>query len=160
MGTSAIVSLAFVTLAVIHFHGRPSEARALRFQVSLPDKVSLQLVDVPVVSSDGQNLVFVGTSPDFPNGAGPAPLEIGARRRRLWLRSFDSLTAQPLPGTEDSAAPFWSPDSRLSFDTSTHRAALQSPEPTYCEGRGNYSNCSKRSPALSRKLCRSSKWNN
>src|SRR5207245_582378 len=25
----------------------------------------------------------------------------------------DSLTAQPLPGTEEAAAPFWSPDSRF-----------------------------------------------
>ena len=30
----------------------------------------------------------------------------------LWLRPLNSLIAQPLPGTEDSASPFWSPDSR------------------------------------------------
>ena len=31
----------------------------------------------------------------------------------LWLRPLDSLTAQPLPGTEDILGlPFWSPDSR------------------------------------------------
>ena len=29
----------------------------------------------------------------------------------LWMRPVDSLTAQPLPGTDDAAYPFWSPDS-------------------------------------------------
>ena len=31
----------------------------------------------------------------------------------LWLRSLDSLTARPLPGTEGASFPFWSPDSRF-----------------------------------------------
>ena len=31
----------------------------------------------------------------------------------LWVRALDSLTAQPLAGTEDSSFPFWSPDSRF-----------------------------------------------
>jgi dipeptidyl aminopeptidase/acylaminoacyl peptidase len=30
----------------------------------------------------------------------------------LWVRSFDSLSARPLPGTEDGTAPFWSPNGR------------------------------------------------
>ena len=29
----------------------------------------------------------------------------------LWIRSIDSLTAQPLAGTDDASFPFWSPDS-------------------------------------------------
>ncbi len=32
---------------------------------------------------------------------------------QLWLRDFDSPTAQPLSGTEVAWAPFWSPDSRF-----------------------------------------------
>jgi Tol biopolymer transport system component len=31
----------------------------------------------------------------------------------LWVHALDSLTAQPLAGTEDSSLPFWSPDSRF-----------------------------------------------
>jgi Tol biopolymer transport system component len=31
---------------------------------------------------------------------------------QLWLRPLDSLTARPLPGTDDGYEPFWSPDSR------------------------------------------------
>jgi serine/threonine protein kinase len=34
-------------------------------------------------------------------------------RNLLWIRSLDSLAAQPLSGTEGSAFPFWSPDSRF-----------------------------------------------
>ena len=30
----------------------------------------------------------------------------------LWIRPIDSLSAQPLPGTDDASYPFWSPDSR------------------------------------------------
>ena len=108
-----IASLALVSLAVLQFHKRSSEAGVVRFQVALPDEVTLDGVDVPTISPDGKKMVFVGTSPSFPNGERPAPHEIGARRRRLWLHSFDSLTERALPGTEDSAAPFWSPDSRF-----------------------------------------------
>jgi len=32
---------------------------------------------------------------------------------RLWVRALDSLTAQPLAGTEEAVFPFWSPDSRF-----------------------------------------------
>ncbi len=28
----------------------------------------------------------------------------------LWVRSLDSLAAQPLPGTEGAVHPFWSPE--------------------------------------------------
>jgi Tol biopolymer transport system component len=33
-------------------------------------------------------------------------------KRLLWVRSLDSLKAQPLAGTEGAVSPFWSPDSR------------------------------------------------
>src|ERR1035438_2794938 len=97
-----IVSLVLASWAVLRFNNRTSEAGVMRFQVPLPDRVSLDGVDIPTISPDGRKVVFVGTSPSLPNGESPAPHEIGARRRRLWLRSFDSLTAQALPGTEDS----------------------------------------------------------
>ena len=52
------------------------------------------------LSPDGRHLVFAGVSDGI---------------MRLWLRSFDSLKARPLPGTESGwlAPPFWSPDSRF-----------------------------------------------
>jgi Tol biopolymer transport system component len=52
----------------------------------------------PALSPDGTMLVFSAVG----GGAG----------RRLWLRRLDDLVARPLPGTDDAAYPFWSPDSR------------------------------------------------
>jgi Tol biopolymer transport system component len=59
----------------------------------------------------------------FDSNAGPMTLSPDGRllafvartaegRRLLWVRPLDSLSAQPLPGTENAFAPFWSPDSR------------------------------------------------
>jgi Tol biopolymer transport system component len=33
-------------------------------------------------------------------------------KRQLWLRALDSLQVRPVPGTDEAAYPFWSPDSR------------------------------------------------
>ncbi len=49
------------------------------------------------ISPDGLKVVFAARS------GGPS---------RVWLRTFDSLVARPLPGTENGSALFWSPDSR------------------------------------------------
>ncbi len=71
-----------------------ADAPELRLQVVSPpttDPISLAL------SPDGRRLTFVATS----DGS-----------TRLWLRPLDTVTAQPLPGTEGATYPFWSPDSR------------------------------------------------
>jgi serine/threonine protein kinase len=55
-----------------------------------------------------------------PNAMTPSPdgrfIVFGAGDSRdtsvLWLRSLDSLTARPLPGTEGGSFTFWSPDSK------------------------------------------------
>jgi eukaryotic-like serine/threonine-protein kinase len=63
----------------------------------------------------------------FGRGSGPAapqfaPSPDGSRlayvmfttgEPRLWVRRFDSIAGQPLPGTEDASFPFWSPDGRF-----------------------------------------------
>jgi len=51
------------------------------------------------VSPDGLRLAYVASTPDG--------------KSVLWIRSFDSLQAQPLAGTEGATLPFWSPDSRF-----------------------------------------------
>ncbi len=69
-----------------------TDATPVRFTIAAPEKVNRLMS--PEISPDGRNLVF--------------STEAG-----LWLRPLDSLTAQPLPGTEESTpAFFWSPDSR------------------------------------------------
>jgi len=51
------------------------------------------------VSPDGVRLAYVASTPDG--------------KSVLWIRSLDSLQAQPLDGTEGAVLPFWSPDSRF-----------------------------------------------
>jgi DNA-binding winged helix-turn-helix (wHTH) protein/Tol biopolymer transport system component len=93
---------ALAVLTAAYFRERQDEARIVRFRVPVPDGVSLA-PESPVVSPDGRRLVFADTASD---------------KSRLWVHSFDSLTSQMLPGTEDVGFPFWSPDSRfLAFVT-------------------------------------------
>jgi serine/threonine protein kinase len=49
------------------------------------------------VSPDGLKIVFAAGS---------------TGHSQLWLRSLDTPTARPLPGTEGASSPFWSPDNR------------------------------------------------
>jgi Tol biopolymer transport system component/predicted Ser/Thr protein kinase len=81
--------------AVQHLSEAPAAALPeTRLEISTPstpDPLSL------AISPDGRNVVFVAS------GDGAA---------RLWMRPLDSITAQPLAGTEGASFPFWSPDSR------------------------------------------------
>jgi eukaryotic-like serine/threonine-protein kinase len=52
----------------------------------------------PVLSPDGTQLAFTARD--------------DKSKVLLYVRPLTSLTAQPLPGTEDATYPFWSPDSR------------------------------------------------
>jgi Tol biopolymer transport system component len=56
---------------------------------------------------------FGGTFAVSPDGRRVALRVISEGKVRLWVRALDSLTAQPLVGTEEAAYPFWSPDSRF-----------------------------------------------
>ncbi len=79
---------------------RAEQAPPLRFSVALPESVGFVSGDIEGQSSlspDGRNLAFVG---------------LASGRRRLYLRSLDSLEIRPLEGTEGGVSPFWSPDSR------------------------------------------------
>jgi hypothetical protein len=49
------------------------------------------------LSPDGRSIAFVARAEG---------------QTRLWVRALDHGEAQPLPGTEDAAMPFWSADSR------------------------------------------------
>ena len=69
-------------------------------------------IAIPALSPDGTRLVFGARSPD-------------GKATQLWVRSLDSQTAQPLPGTEGANRPFWSPDSRYVAFGSTADMALK-----------------------------------
>ncbi len=91
----AAVALA-VALAVSHFRRTPTEARAVRLFINPPEKTSFGSF---AISPDGLRLVFVATDT--------------SGKSLLWIRSLDSIYAQPLSGTEEVISAFWSPDSRF-----------------------------------------------
>ncbi|MFN0119843.1 MAG: protein kinase domain-containing protein [Blastocatellia bacterium] len=67
----------------------------MRLTVAPPEKI--QRMSDPVISPDGRRIAFTG----FAEG-----------KMLLWVRTLDSTTAQPLPGTDGASAPFWAPDSQ------------------------------------------------
>ncbi len=77
-------------------------ARAIISEIPPPEKTQFNFGfdygGLPVLSPDGTAVVF---SAKDANG-----------KTLLWIRSFDSLAAKPLAGTERGTLPFWSPNGR------------------------------------------------
>jgi Tol biopolymer transport system component len=93
--TVAGVSLALLGLIAWRGMNAPS-AQQIRFSIPIPDR--LTGVDLPRVSPDGRTIAFSAQD--------------STGRRMIWVRPMNALAANPLPGTERSGRPFWSPDSR------------------------------------------------
>lgn len=66
----------------------------LRLSVLPPENTAFDSV---VIAPDGHRVAFTA----YWNG-----------KMTLWVRDLDSIDGKPLPGTDDAALPFWSPDSR------------------------------------------------
>ncbi len=93
-----------VGLGLFHFNQPKVGASLTKFSVPPPEKTTYRNL---AVSPDGSHLAFVAADSDL--------------RRRLWVRPFNSLAAQPLAETEDASFPFWSPDSRfIAYFTNGH----------------------------------------
>ena len=75
-----------------------ADTAVARFAVLPPENASFLGGDLhPVtISPDGRRLALLATS---------------GGRRRIWIRPLESLTPEPLAGTEGASYPFWSPDS-------------------------------------------------
>jgi eukaryotic-like serine/threonine-protein kinase len=100
---AAAFAIAFVTMGWVHLHAgnaRAETAELKRFEIPVPEKMTLGASGSFALSPDGRQLAFAATGSD------------GVQR--LWIRSLDSLKARPLPGSESPQFPpfFWSPDSR------------------------------------------------
>lgn len=96
LGIALLTAIPFV---IAFFRRTPTtEQHATRFLIFPPEKSAL-IGGGQHISPDGQHMIYVAINNDG--------------KRLLWTRPLDSLTARPLPGTEDAANPFWSPDGRF-----------------------------------------------
>src|SRR5262249_16494593 len=93
---AVLLAAGLAGLSAIHFRETPAETPVVRFQLPAPERPSFG--NGMAISPDGKRIVYSHAGADG--------------RPRLWVRALDSLTAQPLNGTEDASFPFWSPDSR------------------------------------------------
>ena len=94
---AALAVIAAGVLAVMSLTRTTPPPRMVRFEVANPDGIFN--VGAPRLSPDGRYLAFNATDP--------------TGNTRIWVRQLNSLTAQPLAGTDGAARPFWSPDSRF-----------------------------------------------
>ncbi|HXM96366.1 MAG TPA: protein kinase, partial [Candidatus Dormibacteraeota bacterium] len=94
----SVLSLSVLVLLIISRQRGPASAAPVRFLIHPPENSYINAEGRVAVSPDGRHLTFV------------APGSNG--KDVLWVRSFDSLTARSLAGTEGALFPFWSPDSR------------------------------------------------
>src|SRR6202007_3036881 len=116
----------------LSFREKSPERQPVRFLILPTAKVTIPDLDSLALSPDGSRLAFIGEASDG--------------QRQLWVRPLDSITAEPLPGTELVTAAFWSPDSQsIAFFAAgkLKRIDLHGGSPqTICEapaGRGSWS---------------------
>jgi len=106
---SVAAVLLLVTMALVFRLGglQPIAAEPVQFVVLPPEGGTLTGDGLAgsnppspqvAIAPDGRHLAFIASTADG--------------RPRLWIRSFDTITARVLAGTEGAARPFWSPDSR------------------------------------------------
>ncbi len=99
--SAAALAIALLALLALNLSRRPApDSRPnISFLVYPPEGTRFPRGTAEMaISPDGSRLVFVALSADG--------------SRHLWMRRFDSVATRMLDGTENSAYPFWSPDSR------------------------------------------------
>ncbi len=100
---AALLLLTTIAGLGIAYRARSAAPVVTRFYVSPPEKTTFVTGSRPAtsatISPDGKRIAFTARD--------------AAGKVQLWVRSIDSLTARPLPGTDDAEFPFWSPDSRF-----------------------------------------------
>jgi Tol biopolymer transport system component/tRNA A-37 threonylcarbamoyl transferase component Bud32 len=97
-GVFAAACVIGLAIYVVYFYERaPAVAPPpTRLSVFTPGQITPQLS--ATISPDGRQLAFVSTD--------------ATGKSMLWVRPLSALDARVVPGTEDAAHPFWSPDGR------------------------------------------------
>ncbi len=99
-GLNAATALVAMVFAFLFLESRREPPLVLQASLLAPEKSQFNFNAGPMaLSPDGRRLAFVATSSDG--------------KDLLWVRPLNSLSAQPLAGTEGASYPFWSPDSRF-----------------------------------------------
>jgi eukaryotic-like serine/threonine-protein kinase len=94
-GALVLASVVLAALAFAHFRERQPSQPLARLNILLPEKSRVRSL---AVSPDGRDIAMV-------------LLRDG--KQQIWVRALDSQELVPLPGTDNAADPFWSPDSRF-----------------------------------------------
>jgi serine/threonine protein kinase len=89
------MAVAALSIPTVRYLRGPAPAEPVRFLIDTPQSTNSFQVSL---SPDGRMIAYV------------ARAESG--KPMLYVRPIDSLSAKPLPGTEDAWEVFWSPDSR------------------------------------------------
>ena len=96
----ATIALVAAGLLIGYSLQAPESPQVLRASIALPSNVQFDPENASIaLSPDGRKLALALSRP------GEQP--------QIWVRSLDSLSMQPLEGTEGATVPFWSPDSRF-----------------------------------------------
>ena len=97
---AAVILLALGAAAGSLWRPRAESPRAVRMSLVAPPEITVSSEPSEIaVSPDGATVAFIATD--------------RGGVRRIWLRSLDSLSPQPVVGTEGASTPFWSPDGRF-----------------------------------------------
>jgi eukaryotic-like serine/threonine-protein kinase len=96
-GAAAVCLLAAIGFGIAWLQRAPNPRRPMRVSILGADKNAFKPFDL-ALSSDGSKLAFVATD--------------AAGKAQLWVRPMDSLSAQPLAGTDEAVLPFWSAENR------------------------------------------------
>ncbi|MGO9258138.1 MAG: protein kinase domain-containing protein [Bryobacteraceae bacterium] len=109
---AAVCGIAALLLAVVLFRQeKPAPPRPVRFSVSAPEGATLVADMRPMVSPDGESVLFGATAGD---------------QTQLYLHSLASGSARPVPGTEGGPLTVWSFDSRSFLMNMTGRPFARS----------------------------------
>ncbi|MEO8098711.1 MAG: protein kinase [Acidobacteriota bacterium] len=102
-----VTAAALIGAAALAFWPQPAPAlHALRYTIDPPPGFQFTNTNgAGTPSPDGRFIVFGAVAVGSTAGK-------NAAGQSLWLRPSDSLEARPLPGTQDSNFPFWSPDGK------------------------------------------------